>query len=117
MNLHVSRVGFSVGMALFLSACTVTRQRQMLTMFFDGRPSGTPAAVTLPAAEPTPRVETRLPDLYLAARKPPPGLRHQPSAERPYASCHDRHGGRNPLFLSANRSDPTAALLPRGSRG
>ena len=91
MKLHVTRLGPLVGAFALLTACTAARKQQVLTFFFDGAPAVNPVAAlgVAPAAVPLATASAPLPDLYLAARAAPPGVRHQPYAERQCLSCHE----------------------------
>lgn len=73
-----------------LTACTAPSAK-VLGIFFDGiptrsAPAPAPAAATaIKSVEPDPRVVA----LYLAARSAPPGVRHQPYANRTCVACHE----------------------------
>lgn len=88
MHCGVSRLGAAALVLLLLTACTAVRQRQLLTVFFDGVPPENSAAAVV-AAPVTPGPEASVPELYLAARSAPAGVRHKPYAERQCTSCHE----------------------------
>jgi predicted CXXCH cytochrome family protein len=86
--LALSAVGLMV-----LTACTAPSPK-VLGIFFDGIPTrsspapsatAATAATAIKSAEPDPRVVA----LYLAARSAPPGVRHQPYANRTCVACHE----------------------------
>lgn len=89
MNLPLARTAPLLLAVTLLAACTAARKQQMLTLFFDGVPSPKPPAAAPSPAAPAPVTENQLPDLYLAARAAPAGVRHQPYAERQCTSCHE----------------------------
>ena len=82
------QLGLLTGGLLLLTACAVPQKPVVLAFFFDGV---SPAIrVTAPASAPGPEpMNSRIPDLYVAARAEPPGVRHRPYAERECLSCHE----------------------------
>lgn len=93
-------LGLSFAALILLTACAAPRNTKLLAFFFDGVPAEKAAepAVLAPIAETT----TRIPDLILAARAAPPGVRHRPYAERECLSCHESE------FSQKLRLEPTA---------
>ncbi len=91
MKRYVTRLGLLAGAVALLTACTAARKQHVLTFLFDGVPPQTPsaAAPTGLAAATGAEFSPQLPDLYLAARAAPPGMRHKPFAERECLSCHE----------------------------